>query len=77
VRGRLIDELGPIRSEAPPYPLAGAVTMPLLRAAIKCGDFDLLGPLAGQSAALGEELPAAKLTHKLATDALAVLGREA
>ena len=29
-RGRLVDELGPISSEAPSYPLAGAAAMPLL-----------------------------------------------
>jgi nitronate monooxygenase len=73
VRGRLIDEIGPIRAEAPPYPLAGAVTMPLFRVAIEKGDYEFLPPLAGQSAALGEPLPAAELTRKLAADALAIL----
>jgi nitronate monooxygenase len=77
VRGRLIDELGPIRGEAPPYPLAGAVTMPLSRAAMERGDFDLLGPLAGQSACLGRALPATELTRQLAADALAILDRSA
>jgi nitronate monooxygenase len=77
VRGRLIDEIGPIREEAPPYPLAGAVTMPLFRAAVEKGDFEFLPMLAGQSAALGESLPAAELTRKLAGDALAILGGEA
>jgi nitronate monooxygenase len=77
VRGRLIDEIGPVHDEAPPYPLAGAVTMPLFRAAIEKGDFEFLPMLAGQSAALGEPRPATELTRKLAADALAILGGEA
>jgi nitronate monooxygenase len=77
VRGRLIDEIGPIRGEAPPYPLAGAVTMPLFRAAMERGDFDLLGPLAGQSATLGQAMPAEELTRALAAEALAILNRNA
>ena len=77
IRGRLVDEIGAIREEAPPYPLAGAVTMPLYRAAIEHGDFELLPILAGQNAALGEPLPAAELTRRLAADALAILVRAA
>jgi nitronate monooxygenase len=77
VRGRLIDELGPVRSEAPPYPLAGAAIMPLFRAAVERGDHDFLPSLAGQGAALGVELPAAELTRQLAADALAILQGEA
>jgi len=77
VRGRLVDDLGPVRSEAPPYPLAGGVTMPLFRAAIERGDFELLPMLAGQSATLAPALPAADLTRKLAAEALAILNREA
>ena len=73
VRGRLVDEIGPIRTEAPPYPLAGAIAMPLFRAAIERGEFDFMPILAGQSASLGRALPAAELTRKLATDALAIL----
>ena len=76
VRGRLVDEIGPIREEAPPYPLAGAVTMPLFRAASERGDYKFLPSLAGQSAIKGERLPAAELTRKLAT-ALAIINREA
>ena len=77
LRGRLIDEIGAIREEAPPYPLAGAVTMPLFRAAVERGDYELLPILAGQNAALGQTLPAAELTRKLAAEALAIVGREA
>jgi nitronate monooxygenase len=77
VRGGLIDEIGPIHAEAPPYPLAGAVTMPLFRAAMERGDYEFLPMLAGQSAVRGVPLPAAELTRKLAADALAILEGEA
>jgi nitronate monooxygenase len=77
VRGRLIDEIGPIRSEAPPYPLAGAITLPLFRAALEQEDYEFLPSLAGQNAALAQDMPAADLTHRLAADALAILAAQA
>jgi nitronate monooxygenase len=77
LRGRLIDELGPVRSEAPPYPFASAALAPIRSAAEKLGEYGF-GPMwAGQSAPLGTSLPAAELTRKLAADALAILGGEA
>lgn len=73
LHGRLVDELGPVRSEPPPYPLASAALAPVRAAAEKRSDFGF-GPMwAGQAAPLGEPLPAAELTRKLATDALALL----
>ena len=73
VHGRLVDELGPVRSEAPPYPLASAALTPIRAAAEKQGEYGF-GPMwAGQAAPLGTSLPAAELTRKLATDALAIL----
>ena len=72
-RGRLVDEVGPTPSEAPPYPVAGAASGPLLRAAMQRGDFGFMPMLSGQSAALAQHLPAAELTRKLAADALAIL----
>jgi nitronate monooxygenase len=77
VRGRLIDEIGPIRGEAPPYPLAGAISLPLFRAAIEQGDYEFMPSLAGQNASLGHETPAEDLTRELAADALAILGSRA
>ena len=77
VRGRLTDELGLIRAEAPPYPMAGAALGPIRNAAEKTGEYGF-GPMwAGQAAALGEARPAAELTRKLAADALAILGGRA
>ena len=73
LRGRLIDELGPVRDEAPYYPLASAALAPIRAAAESKGEFGF-GPMwAGQSAPLGQDLPAAQLTRKLAEDALVVL----
>lgn len=77
VRGRLIEEIGPVRGEAPPYPLAGALTLPLFRAAIEQHDYDFLPSLAGQNAALSEYRPAAEITRRLASEALAILGADA
>jgi nitronate monooxygenase len=77
LHGRLVDELGAVRSEAPPYPLASAALAPIRAAAEKQGEYGF-GPMwAGQSAPLGQSLPAADLTRKLAADALAILGPRA
>jgi nitronate monooxygenase len=75
LRGRLVDELGPIRTEAPPYPLASAALAPIKAAAEKRGEYGF-GPMwAGEAAALGERLPAEALTRKIADEALALLAR--
>ncbi len=77
LRGRLVDELGPVRSEPPPYPLASAALAPIRAAAEKRQEYGF-GPMwAGQSGSLGEALPATELTRKLAADALAILHRKA
>jgi nitronate monooxygenase len=77
LRSRLTDELGPIRNEVPPYPLASAALAPIRAAAEKHGEYGF-GPMwAGQAAPLGMPLPAADLTRKLAADALAILAWEA
>jgi nitronate monooxygenase len=76
IRGRLVNELGAVRTEAPPYPLASAALAPIRAAAEKTGDYGF-GPMwAGQSAPLGRQLPAAELTRKIAVDALAIINRE-
>jgi nitronate monooxygenase len=77
LRGRLVDELGAVRSEPPPYPLASAALAPIRAAAEKQGEYGF-GPMwAGQAAPLGQSLPAAELTRKLAADALAILASRA
>jgi nitronate monooxygenase len=73
VEGRLMRELGPVRDEAPPYPLAAAALAPIRRAAEAQGEYGF-GPMwAGQAASLARALPAEELTRKLGEDALAVL----
>jgi nitronate monooxygenase len=73
IRGRLIDELGPVRAEAPPYPLASAALAPIRAAAERHGEFGF-GPMwAGQAAPLGRALPAGELVRRLAAEALAIL----
>jgi nitronate monooxygenase len=77
VRGRLIDELGPIRSEAPPYPLASAALGAVRAQAEKRGEYGFSPMWAGQAAPLGKPLRADELTRSLAADALAILASEA
>ena len=77
VRGRLVDELGPISSDAPAYPLASTALASIRTAAEKRGEYGF-GPMwAGQSGPLGRPVPATELTRKLAADALAILGARA
>ncbi|MFL6857012.1 MAG: NAD(P)H-dependent flavin oxidoreductase [Allosphingosinicella sp.] len=77
VPGRLTRELGPIRAEAPLYPLASAALAPIRQAAEAQGEFGF-GPMwAGQAATLGEAIPAARLTRRLAAEALARLRGQA
>ncbi|HEX6741929.1 MAG TPA: nitronate monooxygenase [Sphingomicrobium sp.] len=73
LHGRLVDELGAVRPEAPPYPLASAALAPIRAAAERMGEYGF-GPMwAGQAAAFGRSLPAAELTRRLAAEALAIL----
>ena len=77
LRGRLIEELGPLRSEAPAYPFASTALAPIRVAAEKQGEYGF-GPMwAGQSAPLGTPLQASEITQQFAADALAILGGEA
>lgn len=67
-------ELGPVRPEAPPFPLAAAALAPLARAAAERGEPGFRPMWAGQAARLGRPLPARALTERLARDALALIG---
>jgi nitronate monooxygenase len=75
--GRLVRELGPIRDEAPPYPLAAEALAPIRAEAEKRGEYGF-GPMwIGQAGPLGRPLPAAGLTSTLAAETLAMLaGRQ-
>lgn len=73
LRGRLVDDLGPVRTEAPTYPVASLALAPIRSAAEKVGEYGF-GPMwAGQGACLGKPLPATDLVRMLASDALAIL----
>jgi nitronate monooxygenase len=75
IAGRLIEELGPVREEAPPYPLAAAALAPIRKAAEARGDYGF-GPMwVGQAGALTRALPAEELTRTLAAEALAAMAR--
>ncbi|HXE67888.1 MAG TPA: nitronate monooxygenase [Hyphomicrobiaceae bacterium] len=75
IRNRLISEVGPISSEAPPFPLAAASTQPLRLGAEARGSTDFSPLLAGQAAALARETGAAALTLALANEARSLLAR--
>jgi len=75
VAGRLVRELGPVRDEAPPYPLAAAPLAPIRKAAEARGEYGF-GPLwAGQAGRLARAIPAEQLTRTLACEALAAMAR--
>jgi nitronate monooxygenase len=72
-----MEEIGPVRPEAPPFPLAAAALGPLASAAAERGDAGFRPMWAGQAARLGRALPARELTERLAADALARIAGKA
>jgi nitronate monooxygenase len=74
---RLTRDLGWVRPEAPPFPLASAALMPIARAANDRGETGFQPMWAGQSARLAPALPAADLVETLAREALARIGPRA
>lgn len=75
LRNRLIDDLGPVSADAPPYPHASAALAPLRKAAEAEGKGDFSPLWAGQSAALSGDEPAQAATERLGREALALLAR--
>lgn len=73
IRNRLMDLLGPIRSEAPAFPFASNALAPLRRAAEADGRGDFSPLWAGQAAALVRAMPAQTLTETLGREARALL----
>jgi nitronate monooxygenase len=63
---RLMREIGPINGAAPAFPLAATAIFALRSKAEPRGVNDFTSMWAGQSAALGREMPAAELTRALA-----------
>ena len=77
LHGRLTDELGRVRAEVPPFPLASTALAPLRSAAEAQGEFGF-GPMwAGQAATLGRTLPAEELMRRLASEAQEIMQRSA
>ena len=72
---RLMRELGPISPLAPPFPTAGGALLPLRARTEPAGSGDFVNLWAGQSAALGREMPAGELTRRLATEASGASGQ--
>ena len=66
---RLMDEVGPLSVDAPPFPLAAAAVLPLRAAAEANGDTSFTSLWSGQAAGLARELPAGELTRALADEA--------
>jgi len=71
---RITRELGPIATGVPSFPLPAAALAPLRMEAEFQGSADFSTFYAGQAAALGRDLPAGKLTLKLAAETLERLG---
>src|SRR5262245_40742049 len=72
---RVMRDIGPISDLVPEFPLASGAIMPLRAKAEAKGSGDFTSLWAGQAASLGRALPAGEVTHKLAAEALALLGR--
>jgi methyltransferase (TIGR00027 family) len=71
IANRVINELGPLATDTPSFPLASTPLAPLRAAAEKIGSSDFSPVWAGQAYALGREMPASELTRTLATETLA------
>jgi nitronate monooxygenase len=70
VANRVMRDVGPISSDAPPFPHAATGLGPLKAAAEKQGRVDFTNLWAGQAVRMGLEMPAAELTRALAGAAL-------
>jgi nitronate monooxygenase len=70
ILNRVMREIGPISDFAPEFPLAAGALAPLRAKGEARGSGDFSPMWAGQSASLGQELPASELTRRLADQAL-------
>ncbi len=73
VFNRLMEDLGPMNTLAPAFPVAGRALAPLRVQAEAENRDDFTNLWAGQAAALASHAPAAELTRKLASDAAQIL----
>ena len=73
---RPMEEVGAIREEAPPFPLAAAALAPLAKAAAARGEPGFRPMWSGQAARLGHSGPAREVTERLGREALALLRQQ-
>ena len=64
-RNRLVDELGPMSSDAPAFPTAAAAVAPLRAAAEATGSSDFSPLWSGQAGVMTSDVPAGELTRQL------------
>lgn len=73
LKNRIVEEVGPISTDAPAFPLAAESVAPLRAEAERAGSGDFSPLWSGQAAPLGRAMPAGGLTAMLAEEALARL----
>jgi nitronate monooxygenase len=69
---RVVNELGPLSADVPPFPLAAGPLLPLRAAAEAAGASDFSTHLAGQAAPLGRAVPAADLVRTMMREAAGI-----
>lgn len=74
---RLTEELGWVRAEAPPFPLASAALLPIAKAANARGETGFQAMWSGQAARLTPPEAARTLTERIGRNALELLNRKA
>jgi nitronate monooxygenase len=74
-RNRIVDELGPMASDAPAFPMAGAAVAPLRAAAEASGSGDFSPLWSGQAGAMTSDVSATRLTRDLMAAARQLLAR--
>lgn len=67
-RNRIIDELGPMAPDAPPFPTAAAALLPLRAAAEAAGSGDFSPLWSGQAGVSSSDVAAGQLTRDLIAD---------
>jgi nitronate monooxygenase len=77
VPNRLIEELGPVSPDAPPFPHATAALAELRKAAEARGRTDFTPLWSGQTARLARPIGAREFTQRLISEALALLTQRA
>jgi nitronate monooxygenase len=73
-RNRVIDELGPMATDAPAFPTAAGALAPLRAAAEAAGSGDFSPLWSGQAGVVTSDVPAGRLTRDLIAEARRLLG---